>query len=128
MKQYFSFTLLLSGFSEITTEIANAVYEAGCDDALLGTRSGKPYLAFDREAESLEDAVASAIENVEGINKELNIEVANIVNDDLEEDRQIWEVIRQSKKIQRLLALRQKQINEGEKPKGENWRKIYFGK
>jgi len=31
----YSFTLILSGFDEITSKIENALYEAGCNDALL---------------------------------------------------------------------------------------------
>lgn len=65
MRECFSFTLILSGFDEITSAIEDAIYEAGCSDAMLGIHAGSPYLAFDREAESLEEAIRSAIKNVE---------------------------------------------------------------
>jgi hypothetical protein len=58
------FTLVLSGIDEISTEIEDALHEAGCDDALLGVRSGVPFLDFDREAEDFGAAVLSAIRDV----------------------------------------------------------------
>jgi hypothetical protein len=60
-----AFTLILSGFDQLTDEIENRLFEAGCDDALLGIHTGTPYLSFDREAESLEDAIKSAIKSVQ---------------------------------------------------------------
>ncbi len=60
----FTFTLVLSGVSELTDEISDALFEAGCGDALLGVRDGVVFLDFDREAPSLGEAVSSAIANV----------------------------------------------------------------
>lgn len=60
-----SFTLLLSGFDELTAEIENRLFDAGCEDATLGIQAGTPYLAFDRDAESFEEAMNSAIRDVE---------------------------------------------------------------
>jgi len=40
------------------------LYEAGCDDALFGVRDGAQYGAFDREANSFSEALASAIRDV----------------------------------------------------------------
>jgi len=59
------FTLILSGFSELTEEVMDAIYEAGCDDGLLCLRSGVPFIEFDRESPSLKEAVLSAIADVE---------------------------------------------------------------
>jgi hypothetical protein len=64
-REVFSFTLILAGFEEITSELENAIYEAGCSDALLGIHAGTPYLGFDREAETLDGAIKSAIRDVE---------------------------------------------------------------
>src|SRR3990172_326591 len=76
----YSFTLLLSGFEELSPELENALFEAGCDDALLGIRCGNPYLAFDREAASLEEAIKSAIKDVEAVQaKGIAIEIVKIV-------------------------------------------------
>ncbi len=61
----YTFTLVLSGISEVTEDIANALYEAGCDDAGVGSCDGVSTVDFDREAESLGDAIGSAVKNVE---------------------------------------------------------------
>ena len=62
MKTY-EFSLLLTE-SEVTDEDCNALYEAGCDDGTVVTRNGRTYIAFDREAESLEEAIRSATAQV----------------------------------------------------------------
>lgn len=59
-RQSYAFTLTLAGAAEITETIEDAIFEAGCDDALLWSRGGVVYLNFDREAATFEDAVASA--------------------------------------------------------------------
>jgi hypothetical protein len=58
------FTLILSGVSESTEEMANALFEAGCDDALFGSRDGVVFLDFGRDAPSFRDAVLSALRDV----------------------------------------------------------------
>jgi len=63
MKKY-DFTLILSGSLELTEEIAEALFEAGCDDGTPGTSEGVFLIDFHREAHSLEDAIQSAIADV----------------------------------------------------------------
>lgn len=63
MKTY-SFTLYLSGADELTQELEDALFEAGCDDAAPGIRGGVLRLGFDREAASFHEAVISAMEDV----------------------------------------------------------------
>jgi len=58
------FTLFLSGADVLGDENMNALYEAGCDDALFGERDGRQYAAFDREAPSFGVALASAIHGI----------------------------------------------------------------
>jgi len=60
------FTLILSGVSEITPELADALYEATGGDIELNMRDGVAFLEFDRASPSLHDAVTSAISQVEG--------------------------------------------------------------
>jgi hypothetical protein len=62
MKTY-EFSLVLTA-PEITDEDCDALYEAGCDDGTVVTREGVTHIAFDREAESLEDAIRSATAQV----------------------------------------------------------------
>jgi hypothetical protein len=56
---------ILAGISELTPEIADTLHEAGCDDAGVGSCEGILSVDFDREAESLGDAIGSAVKNVE---------------------------------------------------------------
>ena len=60
------FTLILSGVSEITPELADALYAATGGDIEFNLRDGVAFLEFDRASSSLHDAVTSAISQVEG--------------------------------------------------------------
>jgi hypothetical protein len=62
----FEFTLVISGVAEITPELADALYSATGGDIELNMRNDVAYLAFDRSAATLHDAVSSAIAQVEG--------------------------------------------------------------
>jgi hypothetical protein len=76
-----SFTLVLSGVSEIHQDLADALFEAGCDDTLLGSRDGVVYLDFDREAETFREAVDGAIADVARVR--MPVTVARVEPDDL---------------------------------------------
>jgi len=81
MKKH-EFTLVLDNGFEINDATENMLFEAGCDDALLLSRNGIVYLDFDREAASLEEAIFSAIKQVEGessLNKIKRIEPSDFV-------------------------------------------------
>jgi hypothetical protein len=56
------FTLIIDGI-DVTTEAANALYEAGCDDALFGRQNGRTTLDFCREAPTRTAAILSAIQD-----------------------------------------------------------------
>jgi hypothetical protein len=60
----YRFTVVLSGATEVTEGIADALYEAGCDDAGVGSCDGVLTVDFDRDAESLGDAIGSAVKDV----------------------------------------------------------------
>ena len=60
----YEFTLILKGPVELTEDIADRLFEAGCDDGTPGTCSGIFSIDFHREGQSLEMAIRSAIENV----------------------------------------------------------------
>lgn len=45
-------------------EMSDALYEAGCDDSSPGVSCGVVSVPFDREAETLQEAVISAIQQV----------------------------------------------------------------
>ncbi len=61
----FDFTLTLEGPDEFTVEMADALYEAGCDDASFGTSNGVHYGTFHREAPSYDEAIAAARADIE---------------------------------------------------------------
>ena len=63
----FRFTLIAEGPDLQTAELADALFDAGCDDALVGRADGVQYLDFDREAPSLEQAIFSAVSDIEAI-------------------------------------------------------------
>lgn len=96
-----SFTLVLAGVRELSEDLETAVYEAGCDDALLGIRSGVAFLEFDREVPSLAEAVLGAIRQVEGID---GIEVVRVEPDDLVTAAEIARRTGRSRESIRLLA------------------------
>ena len=60
----YEFTLILEGSLELTEDIADELFEAGCDDGSPGVCNGVFSIDFHREANSLEDAIKSAIANV----------------------------------------------------------------
>lgn len=45
----------------------DALYESGCDDALAGSADGAQYLDFTRTAQTIEEAIRSAIADVESV-------------------------------------------------------------
>src|SRR5436305_10175909 len=76
------FTLVLSGITELTPEVQDALFDAGCDDATPSMRCGRPFLTFTRAAPTLKDAILSAISDVKKANiraEVLRIDVCNLV-------------------------------------------------
>jgi len=60
------FTLILSGVPDLTSELADALYEATRGDIEFNRRDGVAFLEFNRAARTLRDAICSAIRDVEG--------------------------------------------------------------
>lgn len=58
MKTY-EFTIVLKA-KDLTLDQCDALYEAGCDDGTIVTRNHTAHIAFDRESDSLEEAIRSA--------------------------------------------------------------------
>jgi hypothetical protein len=63
MKTY-EFRLILKGPLELSENIADELFAAGCEDGTPGTSEGVFSIDFHREADSLEAAINSAMENV----------------------------------------------------------------
>jgi hypothetical protein len=60
----FKFIIIASGVDPEADDFADRFYKAGCDDALVGGSKGRIIIDFSREAPSIEEAIASAVENV----------------------------------------------------------------
>jgi hypothetical protein len=60
----YEFTLVLHGAPELTEDVADRLYEAGCDDGTPGTCDGVFSIDFSRRGSSLQGAIASAIRDV----------------------------------------------------------------
>ena len=61
--QSHEFTLILS-VEEVTDDQCNALYEAGCDNGTVSTSERVTRIDFCRDAPTLEEAIRSAIGNV----------------------------------------------------------------
>ncbi|MGC1276098.1 MAG: hypothetical protein WBC44_20535 [Planctomycetaceae bacterium] len=61
----YDFTVYVAGSPELTNNAADALFAAGCDDGSPGVCDGVFSIDFHREAGSLDEAVRTAIANVE---------------------------------------------------------------
>ena len=61
------FTLIVAGPDLQDEPFIDALFEAGCDDATVARIDGVQYIDFDREAESLDEAIISAVRDVEQV-------------------------------------------------------------
>ncbi len=59
------FILVLDGITEVTPKMEDALFEAGCDDGTISSRSGRVFIRFTRTAPSLLEAILSAMQDVD---------------------------------------------------------------
>ena len=62
-----TFTLIVDGPDLQADALVDEVFEADCHDALVGRADGIQFVDFDREADTLQDAVMTAIGELESI-------------------------------------------------------------
>ena len=76
------FTLILEGISDLTPEVTDRLFEAGCDDATPWQCDRVISIGFDRAAPTLRAAISSAIADVEraGIGARV-IEIKDVTSD-----------------------------------------------
>lgn len=74
----FEFEVVIADEVEVTEAISNALYNAGCDDGTAFSSEGVVAVGFTREAETLEDAIRSAIADVQ----QAGLQVARVVSVD----------------------------------------------
>jgi hypothetical protein len=61
----YDFDVILKDVSEVTDDQADALFAAGCDDGTPACCNGLAWVHFDREASSLEEAIRSAVAQVQ---------------------------------------------------------------
>jgi hypothetical protein len=61
----YDFTLVLSEPNDLTDQLVEDLYDAGCDDGSPCLRAGVVMVTLHREAESLEQAIRSGIADVQ---------------------------------------------------------------
>src|SRR4051812_23826572 len=99
-RKTYDFTLILAGRPEPTEAMADALFEAGCTDATLGSHCGVITLDFAREASSLREAIASAMADV--ARADVGLRAVRIEPDEIVTVAEIAKRIAQSKESIRL--------------------------
>ena len=64
MKMY-EFDVVLKDVPELTDDLADRLFAAGCDDGTPAGCEGLAWVHFDRQAASLEQAISSAVGQVQ---------------------------------------------------------------
>lgn len=95
------FTLIVEGADLQAEEHIDALFAAGCDDATAGRIGTTQYMDFDREAETLADAVFGATEAIEGAVPQAR--VVHVEPDDLVTMAEIADRVGRTRESVRLL-------------------------
>ena len=69
---FYEFTLWVSPGISDPDAWANAIYEAGGDDSLVGNQRGQDYIRFAREGTALNEVVLSAVQTVHQAGGQVN--------------------------------------------------------
>ena len=85
MKTY-EFILKLDGPSIFDQDLANKLYEAGCDDCICGGRYGEDWVHVSREAENLQTAIRTVVKQVESVDSRLKVKFVEFVLDEILEN------------------------------------------
>ena len=91
------FVLILGDVAELTNEVEDALYEAGCSDATIGMQSGRLSLDFTRRAPSKKDAILSAIKDVR--NAKIGARVIRVDDCDLVTQAEIGRRIERTRQL-----------------------------
>jgi len=63
----FIFTCTIADLTDFDLDLADAIHAAGADDCSVGSRDSVVTVDFDREAETLDQAVRTAIDDLEKV-------------------------------------------------------------
>jgi hypothetical protein len=61
----YEFNVVLKSVAEVSDDQADVLFQAGCDDGTPASCNGLAWIHFDREASSLEEAIRSAVAQVQ---------------------------------------------------------------
>ena len=61
----YEFDVILKGLTELDDEQVDALFAVGCDDGTPASRNGIAWMHFQRQSTSLEEAIRSAIAQVQ---------------------------------------------------------------
>ena len=114
MNKIYQFTLVLDGVEETTLNLEDALFVSGCDDALINYKNGTVYLDFDRESENLEQAIISAIRDVESAN--IGAEIVSVAPEHLVSLSDIAERVSMSRQAVSLFMLGERGTGDFPKP------------
>ena len=64
MKKMYEFSIIASGLDPQAEDFEARFYKAGCDDSTISFQKGHIIIDFTRPAESIDEAISSAIEAV----------------------------------------------------------------
>lgn len=71
------FTLIVDGADLHDESVVNSLFESGCDDALISVVDSVQFIDFDRDAASLDEAVLSAVADIERVDGVRVVRVAD---------------------------------------------------
>jgi hypothetical protein len=97
----YNFSLIVEGPDLQTDEAQDALFEAGCSDATIGSVDGVQYLEFDREAGSYGMALTSSIKDLERAIR--GIRVVHVEPDELVTASEIAKRVNRTRESIRLL-------------------------
>ena len=101
-RQEYQFTFILDYAGGLNSELEDALFEAGCDDALLYQQNGILHLEFVREANSLKEGVSSAMIAITSAN--VPVALAGVEPGDIVTAAEISRRLRLSREYVRLLV------------------------
>jgi len=100
-RETYRFSLALEGFSKPSSKIEDALFGAGCDDAILYFRNRTAFLEFDRVADSIRQAILSAVANIH--NADIGARVVRVEPGDPVNAAEIARRLKVTKEYVRLL-------------------------
>jgi|GEM_PF-3219763 len=75
------FTAYIKGLTGFTEAQVNALFDAGCSDGSPASGQGHAWIGFDRDAETLQGAISSAVSEIRSVG--LEVERVEIEESDL---------------------------------------------